>query len=237
MKKMLLLSLVCMTSYSCTNNVVRQITVEATHEEEIAPDKAILVLELSEYWREELVPGTRYDDYQNRGPTLEDIEKNAVKILSDAGMPPDSLTVIDSGTKYRPNSGRDLLTYRRYKINLSNLGLIQPLLASLRGPEVSYFRLDQLTHSDIEGLKAMAGKKALDSAYAKAKIIVADHDEIGQLLTVQEGNVQLSMPIVGPMPRAMTYQAAPAAVTDDASEVGYNKIKVSATVQASFKFR
>ncbi len=243
MIRKLLITVFCIALLSCGGKIPRQITVEGTHEEEVTPDKVILSLELAEYWREELIPGLAWNDYRNRGPSLDDIEKDARKLLSDAGMPPEAMTIVDSGTKYRNNSGRDLLFYRRYNISLSNLSLIQPLLASLKGPGVSYFRLEQLTHSDIEGLKNKAMKQALDNAYAKAKVIVTGHAEVGPVLNVQEGNIQLNLPVVStllrstaaPMAAPMALAAAETPSTDE--QIAYNKIKISSSVQATFKLK
>ncbi len=247
MMKRLLISVFCLALVSCMGKIPRQITVEGTHEEEITPDKVILGLELSEYWREELIPGLAWNDYRNRGPSLDDIEKDARKMLSDAGMPPEAMTIVDSGTKYRNSSGRDLLFYRRYNISLSNLSLIQPLLSSLKGPGVGYFHLEQLTHTDIEGLKNKATKQALDNAYAKAKAIVTGHAEIGPVLNVQEGNIQLNLPVVSTLlrsapapaaaPMALTYQAAPVNEPSTDEQIAYNKIKIFSSVQATFKLK
>lgn len=243
------MSVFCLTLVSCMGEIPRQITVEGTHEEEITPDKVILGLELSEYWREELIPGLAWNDYRNRGPSLDDIEKDTRKILSDAGMPPEAMTIVDSGTKYRNSSGRDLLFYRRYNISLSNLSLIQPLLSSLKGPGVGYFRLEQLTHTDIEGLKNKSTKQALDNAYAKAKAIVTGHAEIGPVLNVQEGNIQLNLPVVSTLlrsapapaatatPMALDYQATPANEPSTDEQIAYNKIKIVSSVQATFKLK
>ncbi|MGL4524352.1 MAG: SIMPL domain-containing protein [Spirochaetia bacterium] len=231
---------------SCNAINERRISVEGRHEEEITPDKVVMNLELSEYWREELIPGTFYNDYRNRGPGINEIEKNARQILSDAGMPPDAMTIIDTGTRYRDNSGRDLLTYRRYHVALSNLSLIQPIIESLKGPEVKNFSIHELTHSDIDGLKNQASKSALDNALLKARTIVRGHAEVGKLLILQEGDINIHMPIlnrttrnIAATPMLMSMAASP----DQASgenvfdELNYNKIKVSAVVQASFKLK
>src|SRR6267143_1823307 len=125
MKILMILSLVLMGLVSfgqtTTNSIERFIEVSGDGEVKVDPNIIYLSIELKEYKKEGKIV------------KLEELEAQLTKVLQTIGIPNENLKVFAaSGRQYDIKKRKaDLLIGKRYKLKLTDIDLLNPLLGEL----------------------------------------------------------------------------------------------------------
>lgn len=192
-KKMLLGVLACLLVASplFAQNISESRFIEVTGSAEmlIVPDEVQVLINISEYWKEEFEDDTKYEDYETRVPIAQ-IEKNFLSALAKLGVTKEQITVKDFGHSWR-HYGKDYLVGKDFEITFQSFEEVDKVISQLDVRGIEYIRLGQLKHKNILEYRKRTKINALNAAKEKAAYLLESQGyELGDILFIEEINAE-----------------------------------------------
>lgn len=198
--KNLFLATFILASVSCKSQQVqtattnaRTISVTGVSEKKVVPDIIEFTLTLKEYYKEELQPGRKYEDYKTRVPMTE-IEPEVLNKLKKIGIKSDQIKVKNVGNYYRP-AGKDFLVSKTLVITVSDLKLIDQISKEVVSYGISNMFISDMRHSKQDEFEKEVKIASLKNAQEKAKYLCESLGEkCGKAIAIREQEFGTSNP-------------------------------------------
>ncbi len=147
-------------------------TIEVTGSAEINidPDEIILVIEISEYWKEEFISPNNPRKFKTKIP-IQNIEKDLIKKLNQFGIKNEQILVNDIGNYWR-NQGLEFLITKEYEISITNFSILDSLIGLLDKKGIQSLRIAELKNKNITDLRKQVKVNALKAAKDKADYLL-----------------------------------------------------------------
>ena len=190
--KNLLFATLIFASVSCksqqvktTSTIARTISVTGVAEKKVIPDIIEFTLTLKEYYKEELEPGKKYDDYKTRVPMTE-IEPEVLQKRKKIGIKKDAIKVKNVGNYYRP-AGKDFLVSKTLIITVSDLKLIDQISKEVVSYGISNMFISDMRHTKQTDFEKQVKTQSLKNAKEKADYLCESLGEkCGKPLSIRE---------------------------------------------------
>jgi uncharacterized protein YggE len=169
-----------------TATTERFIEVTGEGEVKVDPDIIYLSIELKEYKKDGKIV------------KLDDLEAQLIKVLQTINIPKDNLKAYaSSGRQFDVKKRKaDLLIGKRYKLKLTDIDLLNPLLGELSETDILAVSITEVTHTDIEKYKTETKVKAINSAKEKALLLTSNvESKLGQVLYIRETELMDAYPL------------------------------------------
>lgn len=216
-------------------DLVRRIEVTGTAEMEVVPDQITINITLKEYFKDEKT--------QKDKVTIDILEKQLIKAVTEAGLPKESLVI--GGI----NGYREYVSPRKKPINFTQSKSYELLVNDLKKIDNIFSKIDEkglqntyiqkTEHSRISQFKKEIKTKALQAAKEKAQYLLEGIGEkLGEAIEINEMEDYSNYPVYAQanvMYKAM--DAAPEAAAGGLpdSTLDYQKIKISYKMRAVFR--
>lgn len=166
----------------------RTIEITGSADMNVDADEAEFLIGIREYFEEEFQKGTDRDDYKTKIP-LKGIEKDLMRILSDAGIDNKDIIIESAGSYYGRYSGRSYQMSKQYKLKVTDLSIIDKLIPKLNFRGLDYMRIGQLKNKDIKKFREEVKKEAIIAAKKKAEYLTESLGKtIGEVISIKEIN-------------------------------------------------
>lgn len=204
------------------------IEVTGTAYQEIEPNEIYTIVRLREF------------EVNKQKTSLEQLDKDFLNALKDAGIDRKRLELADIGSQIGKLGRRDKDAFREktYQIKLTSAAELEKFIEKIQNVKVDYVDITKLSHTDLDKLKVELKVKALQAAKTKAEYLLkAIGAEVGKPLMVRDWEVDPVQPL-------MEYKANMAnvrmqSVEDDMAEpqIGFRKIKLQSQIMAQFEIK
>ncbi|UII25480.1 SIMPL domain-containing protein [Fulvivirga maritima] len=225
---MLLIGISAFAQQMVNNNgpLVKKIEVRGSAEMEIIPDEIFIRIALKEY-----KDGSKKVE-------MNKLEAELVKAVKSLGLPQESLQVDNIyGYNWDPRKKRsdDFMATKSFRLKVSNVKMINDLVAKLDSEGVNSMGVDEVSHSKIEEYRKELKIKALKMAKEKAEFLLTGIDEeIGSALEIEEIDYN------APTPMRMSNVAmmkSESASMDYQSELDFKNITIRSEMRAVFEIK
>ncbi|MCL2519949.1 MAG: SIMPL domain-containing protein [Spirochaetaceae bacterium] len=228
------------SSLAVGNRPRGQLAVRGVAELEVEANKITVSFTLSDYFIEEL---TSHDaaTFRTRGPTIIEIEAEALAVLATAGFTDVRLDNARINRRWfsLPNNSSLSHSYnvRSYSIVVSDFAAADRLLQVNLPFNTTQFAITGLENTHIEEYRLQVMQAALANARSRAEALAAGYGRVRGLLFVSDGQSRITAPQAGI--NARTALAAPMMEADSAEfavnqNLNLRTIKLSAGVDAIF---
>jgi uncharacterized protein len=230
--RLLSLLLIALPFFAFTQNETFKgehfIEVTGTAYQEIEPNEIYTIVRLREF------------EVNKQKTPLEQLDKDFLNALKDAGIDRKRLELADIGSQIGKIGKKDKAAFREktYQIKLTSAAELEKFIEKLQNVKVDYVDIIKVSHSELDKLKIDVKIRALQAAKAKAEYLLkAIGSEVGKPLMVRDWEVE-------PQPM-MEYKASMANVRmqsmegemPEESQIGFRKIKIQSQIVAQFEIK
>ena len=171
----------------------RYIEVTGTSEIEIVPDRIHYIIEIREYFEEELDGKSKPEEYRTK-VSLNRIEQGLREVLHDAGISPDAVRTQEIGDYWR-KQGQDFLVAKTFDITLLDFKQIDEILKRMDTRGIHTMRIGELENRDMLSYHQKGKIAALKAAQRKAAYLVeALGKKLGPVIRIVEDEAGGSLP-------------------------------------------
>jgi uncharacterized protein len=206
------------------------IEVTGIAQQEIEPNEIFVTIRLREF------------EENKQKTALENIDKDFLNALKEAGIDKKRLELADAGSKLDRLGKRDKDAFRQktYQLKLTSAAELTKFLEKLQPVKVDFVDVTRVSHSEIEKLKTELKVKALQAARTKAETLLKSiGSEVGKPLMVRDWEMDPIQPM-------MEYKMANVRMDEnqyaadqpvEETPIGFRKIKMQAQVMAQFEIK
>jgi uncharacterized protein YggE len=120
--------------------------------------------------------------------SLDSIETKLMDGLSELGINTQDIKV-NSVSNYQYYASNEPLNQKEFELSLSQLALVDSIMANCSGPGIQYMRLGELKNSKIEDYRESVKMEALAAARKKAEYLALSlNDQLGDAISITEVN-------------------------------------------------
>ena len=213
---------------------IRRIEVTGTAEMEVLPDVITFAISLKEYFKDE-------KNFKDK-VTIDILERQLVKAVSEAGLPNESLVIggISGYKDYVTNRKKptNFTQSKQYELTLSDLKKVDVILSKVDDKGIQYTNIQKAEHSKIAQFRKEIKIKALQAAKEKAMyLLVGIGEKLGDPIEINELDDNSNYPVYASQANLRMYKTAVASDATQESELEYQKIKISYKMRAVFKIK
>jgi uncharacterized protein len=203
------------------------IEVNGIAHQEIEPNEIFVMIRLREF------------EENKQKSSLENLDKDFLNALKEAGIDRKRLELADAGSKLDKIGKREKDAFRQktYQLKLTSAAELTKFLEKLQPVKVDLVDVTRVSHSELDKLKIELKIKALQAARAKAETLLKSiGSEVGKPLMIRDWEMDPVQPM-------MEYKTANVNMTDAAGEaveetpIGFRKIKLQAQIIAQFEIK
>jgi hypothetical protein len=128
-------------------------TIEVTGSAEmnVDPDEIKLVIEISEYWKEEFISPNNPRRFKTKIP-IQNIEKDLIKNLNQFGIKNEQILVKNIGNFWR-NVGQEFLITKEFEISIFDFSILDSLIGLLDKKGIQCLKIAELKNKNITELR------------------------------------------------------------------------------------
>jgi len=174
--------------FAAVNNSVpseRTIEVTGSAEMTVKPECFNFEIEIEEYYEEEFQKGKREEDFKTK-VTIEKIEKDLLEQLKSLGIDSKVITIDNIGSNWRAYR-QELKIRKMFVIKLEDLKKADQVVSKINLKGVSYMRIGELKHSQMQELRKKVKTEALAAAKMKAEYLLQSlGKKPGDIVSIKE---------------------------------------------------
>lgn len=162
-------------------------TIEVTGSAEmnVDPDEIKLVIEISEYWKEEFISPNNPRKFKTKIP-IQNIEKDLIKNLNQFGIKNEQILVKNIGNFWR-NVGQEFLITKEFEISIFDFSILDSLIGLLDKKGIQCLKIAELKNKNITELRKQVKVNALKAAKDKADYLLQSFGKsCGDFVTIIE---------------------------------------------------
>ncbi|HYG03711.1 MAG TPA: SIMPL domain-containing protein [Chryseosolibacter sp.] len=204
----------------------RFIEVTGIAHQEIEPNEIYMLIRLREF------------ESNKEKTSLEDLDKDFLKALKDAGIDKKRLELADAGTNLGKfgKKGKDAFRDKSYQLKLTSAAELEIFLEKMQAVKLDFLDITKLSHSDLEKIKVDLKTKALQAALNKADYLLKSIGaQVGKPLMVRDWEMDPIQPMMEYKANVRMQSADDA--FDPEQPIAFRKIKLQAQIVAQFEIK
>jgi len=204
----------------------RFIEVTGVAHQEIEPNEIYMLIRLREF------------ESNKEKTSLEQLDKDFLSALKDAGIDKKRLELADAGTNLGKfgKKGKDAFRDKSYQLKLTSAAELEMFLHEMQTVKLDLLDIIKLNHSDLEKIKVDLKTKALQAARNKADYLLKSiGSEVGKPLMIRDWEMDPVQPMMEYKANVRMQSADDA--FDPEQPIGFRKIKLQAQIVAQFEIK
>jgi uncharacterized protein YggE len=191
----------------------------------ITPNEIYIKIEISE------------KDTKNK-TSVEELERNMFNALKAMGIDVEkNLTTSDISSNFKNYflRGKEVLKTKEYMLKVKDAVTASKVFIKLEDLGISNTSIDHVDYSDMEGMKNLMRKKAIENAKKRALALTEPlHQQVGPAIYISDNESYMVHPMM--MSKVAGIQIRGEANTQDQElpQIDFEKITVSANINAKF---